>query len=35
MDIVNGLDLGESIIVHVGGNHFITVTKNEDGTFVF
>ncbi|MDR0399016.1 MAG: hypothetical protein LBH33_04370, partial [Endomicrobium sp.] len=32
-DIVNGLGLGESVIVHVGGNHFITVSKNEDGTF--
>ncbi|MDR2437361.1 MAG: hypothetical protein LBD17_04775, partial [Endomicrobium sp.] len=24
---------GESAIVHVGGNHFISVSKNEDGTF--
>ena len=32
-DIVNGLGLGESAIVHVGGNHFITISKNEDGTF--
>ncbi|MDR3124400.1 MAG: hypothetical protein LBU10_00780, partial [Endomicrobium sp.] len=32
-DIIAGLDVGESAIVHVGGNHFITITKNEDGTF--
>ncbi|MDR1025917.1 MAG: hypothetical protein LBL47_00825, partial [Lactobacillus sp.] len=32
-DIVKGLGLEESIVVHVGANHFITVIKNEDGTF--
>ncbi|MDR2066371.1 MAG: hypothetical protein LBP57_00805, partial [Endomicrobium sp.] len=32
-DIIAGLNVGESAIVHVGTNHFITITKNEDGTF--
>ncbi|MDR1523109.1 MAG: hypothetical protein LBS29_04080 [Endomicrobium sp.] len=32
-DIIKGLNAGESAIVHVGGNHFITITKNKDGTF--
>ncbi|MDR1474195.1 MAG: hypothetical protein LBS38_00685 [Endomicrobium sp.] len=32
-DIVKGLGIGESIIIHVGSGHFITVTKNEDGSF--
>ncbi|MDR0723655.1 MAG: hypothetical protein LBF23_00500 [Endomicrobium sp.] len=32
-EIISNLNAGESAIIHVGGNHFITITKNEDGTF--
>ncbi|MDR3256928.1 MAG: hypothetical protein LBT18_04725 [Endomicrobium sp.] len=32
-NVINALGAGESAILHVGGNHFITITRNEVGTY--
>ncbi|MDR1017876.1 MAG: hypothetical protein LBM02_04155, partial [Lachnospiraceae bacterium] len=33
-DVIDGLGIGEFAIVHVGGNHFVTIVKKDDSTFI-